>query len=339
LIQASSMAVTSQCKIALRPGSVFCFGTILSVADEKGILHRIADPPEKKLFLEIPRKAGTRQRTAQPRAPQTKTTFCKPRTGNLLARRTPLPTSPTKKWTRITRKREANVPKKGTELRRAIFPAPSPSKKDEKELATTVTPFYPDVLFIRGRLESSPISDDEPTVPGEEPPQREARRRRNIRRNIRRHHEAGERDPAQPVSRDEVSEVGETPDERVFRERKNSRRRDRRQAQDRDREQAEQGARLRRENPLFARNLNPDFARAMNTPSEVRGVLAQIADGLLQTPDAEGYRRLLTRAANHLLPIAHPPSDLRHTIKRRAELHQCFARPTTRKRDKAPGGE
>src|SRR5688572_26675268 len=38
----------------------------------------------------------------------------------------------------------------------------------------------------------------------------------------------------------------------------------------------------------------------MNTPSEVGGVLAQITDGLPGTPDAEGYRRLLTRAANHL---------------------------------------
>jgi hypothetical protein len=84
LIQASSMAVISQCKIALRPESVFCFGTILSVADEKGILHRIADPPEKKLSLEIPRKARTRQRTTQPPTPQTKTTFCKPRIGNYL---------------------------------------------------------------------------------------------------------------------------------------------------------------------------------------------------------------------------------------------------------------
>jgi hypothetical protein len=55
----------------------------------------------------------------------------------------------------------------------------------------------------------------------------------------------------------------------------------------------------------------------MNTPSEVRGVLAQIADGLPRTLDAEGYRRLLTRAANHLLPIAHPPSDLRHAINSR----------------------
>jgi hypothetical protein len=61
LIQASSMVVTSQCNIALRPGSVFCFGTISSVADEKGLLHRIADPPEKKPSLEISEKVGTRQ--------------------------------------------------------------------------------------------------------------------------------------------------------------------------------------------------------------------------------------------------------------------------------------
>jgi hypothetical protein len=129
-------------------------------------------------------------------------------------------------------------------------------------------------------------------------------RRRNRRRNIRRHHEAGERDPAQPVSWDEVSEVGETPDERVYQERRNSRRCDRQQAQD---QEQEQGARLRRENCFFARNLNPDFAHAMNTSSEVEGVLAQIAVGLPRTKDTEGYQRLLTRAANHLLPIAHPP--------------------------------
>jgi hypothetical protein len=115
------------------------------------------------------------------------------------------------------------------------------------------------------------------------------------------------------VSRDEISKVGETPDKRVFRERRNSCRRDRRQAQ----EQAEQEARQRRENPLFGRNLNPDFAQAMNTPSEVSGVLARIADGLPRTLDDEGYRRLLTRAANHLLPLAHPPSDLRHAINSR----------------------
>jgi hypothetical protein len=42
------------------------------------------------------------------------------------------------------------------------------------------------------------------------------------------------------------------------------------------------------------RTLYPNFARALNTLSEVGGVLAQIADGLPQTPDAEGYQRLLT---------------------------------------------
>jgi hypothetical protein len=122
------------------------------------------------------------------------------------------------------------------------------------------------------------------------------------------------------VSRDEISEVGETLEERVFRERRNSQRRDRRQAQ----EQAEQEARQRRENPLLGRNLNPDFARAMNTPSEVSGVLARIADGLPWTPDAEGYRRLLTRVANRLLPLAHPPSDLRHAINSRRDARSSI---------------
>jgi hypothetical protein len=42
------MAVTFHRKITLRPGSVFYFGTISSIADEEGTLHRIADPPKKK---------------------------------------------------------------------------------------------------------------------------------------------------------------------------------------------------------------------------------------------------------------------------------------------------
>jgi hypothetical protein len=57
----------------------------------------------------------------------------------------------------------------------------------------------------------------------------------------------------------------------------------------------------------------------MNTPREVGGVLARIADGLPRTLDAEGYRWLLTRAANHLLPLAHPPSDLQHAINSRRD--------------------
>jgi hypothetical protein len=43
-------------------------------------------------------------------------------------------------------------------------------------------------------------------------------------------------------------------------------------------------------------------------------VLAQIANGLPRTPDTEGYRRLLTQAANHLLHLAHPMNDLRYAI-------------------------
>jgi hypothetical protein len=238
------MAVTFHSKITVRPGSVFCFGTIPSIADEEGILHRIADPPEKKSPPTNSENAGG----TQPPALRKKIVSGKAGAESSLTRKTPLSTSPTKEWTRIARKRE-------TRERQVVLSVPPASKGNGKKIATTTAPFYPDVLFI-GRVESPAISDDEPTAPGEEPPQRESRRRRNRRRNVQRHHAAGERDPEQPVSRDEVSEIGETPEERVFRERRNSRRRDRRRTQ----EQAKQDARQRRENPLFGRNLNPDFA-------------------------------------------------------------------------------
>jgi hypothetical protein len=58
------MAIIFQHKIALRPRSVFCFGTISSMADEEGILHHIADPPEKKPSSKISEKAGTKQEIA-----------------------------------------------------------------------------------------------------------------------------------------------------------------------------------------------------------------------------------------------------------------------------------
>jgi hypothetical protein len=126
------------------------------------------------------------------------------------------------------KEKEANEAKD----RQAALSVPLSSKKGRKRIIATTVPFYPNILFIGGRAESNPISDDEPTALGEEPLHRESRRRRNQRRNIRRHHEAVERDPAQPVSRDEVSEVGETPEERVLRERRNSQRCDHRQAQE-----------------------------------------------------------------------------------------------------------
>jgi hypothetical protein len=218
-IQASSMAITFQHKIILRPGSVFCFGTISSVADEEGTLHRIVDLPERKPSSTISGKAGAEQEKARPPTLRAKTTSCKPGAEDHSTRRTPLSTSSTEKWTQITRKKEANEVK----ACQADLLVPPPSKENRKKLVATTVPFYPDILFIEGRVESTPVSDDEPTTPGEEPLQRESRRRRNRRRNVRRHHEAGERDPAQPVSRDEISEVGETPEEQVFRERRNSR--------------------------------------------------------------------------------------------------------------------
>jgi hypothetical protein len=217
-IQASSMAVTFKHKINLHPGYVFCFGTISSVADEEGTLHRIADPPERKSSSKISERIGAKQGKAQPPAPQEKITFSKLGAEGSSTRRTPLSTSPTEEWTRITRRKEANEVKG----RQAALSVPSPSKENRKKIVATAAPSYPDVLFIGGRVESNPISDDEPTAPGEEPLHRESRRRRKRRRNIRRHHEAGEQDPAQPVSRDEVSEVGETLEERVLRERRNS---------------------------------------------------------------------------------------------------------------------
>ena len=92
-IQASSMAVTFYSKITLRPGSIFCFETISSVADEEGTLHRIADPPEKKSPPTNPENAGE----AQPPALRKKIAFRKSGAESPLTRRTPLPTSPNKR--------------------------------------------------------------------------------------------------------------------------------------------------------------------------------------------------------------------------------------------------
>jgi hypothetical protein len=131
---------------------MFFFGTISSIADEKGTLHRIADPPKKKLSSEVPRKTRAEQRVAQPPTPRTKITLYKPKIRSFPTRRTLLSTSPTKEWTRITRKKEANVPRKRTGPRQIIFPTPSPSKEDRKKLFITVAPFYPDTLFIGGEI-------------------------------------------------------------------------------------------------------------------------------------------------------------------------------------------
>jgi hypothetical protein len=167
------MAVTFHSKIALRPGSVFCFGTISSVADEEGTLHRIADSPEKKSPPTNSENAGK----AQPPALRKKIVSGKSGAEGSLTQRTPLSTSPTTEWTQIARKKE-------TREKQVVLSVLLTSKENGKKVAATAAPFYPDVLFI-GRVESPTVSDDEPTTPGEEPPQRESRRRRNRRRNVR----------------------------------------------------------------------------------------------------------------------------------------------------------
>jgi hypothetical protein len=181
LIKASSIAITFKNKITIRPGAMFRFGTISCIVDEEWILHRVADPPEKKLSSGIPREAGARLRIAPPLAARGKMIPCGPRFGSLLenkdqlvgvslTRKTPLSTSPTKEWTQITRKKEINIPSQGRRTRQTTFPITPPSKEDRKKNTVAPTPFYPDVLLIQGRLESAPISDDEPTMQGEEPP-------------------------------------------------------------------------------------------------------------------------------------------------------------------------
>jgi hypothetical protein len=76
-----------------------------------------------------------------------------------------LSTSSTEIWTQITGRKEA----KKVKDHQTALSVPPPSKENRKKLVTMMVSFYPDVLFIGGRVESTPISDDEPTAPGEEP--------------------------------------------------------------------------------------------------------------------------------------------------------------------------
>ena len=130
-----------------------------SATDEEGTLHRIVDPPEKKSPPTNSENAGK----TLPPALRKKIISGKAGAGSSLTRKTPLSTSPTKEWTRIARKKE-------TRERPVVLPVPPTSKENGKKAAVAAIPFYPDVLFI-GRVESPTVSDDEPTAPGEEPPQ------------------------------------------------------------------------------------------------------------------------------------------------------------------------
>jgi hypothetical protein len=52
-----------------------------------------------------------------------------------------------------------------------------------------------------------------------------------------------------------------------------------------------------------------------------------------RTPDAEGYRRVLTQATNHLLPLAHPPNDLHHAINSRRDARSNISASHDRKHE------
>jgi hypothetical protein len=132
LTRASSIAITSQCKINLRLGSVFYFGTISSIADEKATLHRIVDPPKTRFSPEIPRKAGARQQIVQPPAPLAKTTSCKPKVVNLPARRTPLNTSPMKEWTWIKERKKQSFLERGQSSAELSFRHLRPQTRTER---------------------------------------------------------------------------------------------------------------------------------------------------------------------------------------------------------------
>jgi hypothetical protein len=121
MIQASSMAVTFHSKITVRPGSVFCFGTISSIADEEGILHRIADPPEKKSPPTNSENAGE----TRPPALRKKIVSGKAGAESSPTRKTPLSTSPMKEWTRITRKRPGKS--------KSFFPFLRPQRRTERK--------------------------------------------------------------------------------------------------------------------------------------------------------------------------------------------------------------
>jgi hypothetical protein len=124
-IQDSSITVTFHSKITLRPGSVFCFGTISSIADEEGSLHRIADPPKKKSTPTRSENIGAREEKARPPALQKKIALSKPGAESPLTRRTPLSTSRRKNGHRSQGRKKSGESK-------LLFPFLHPQRGTEK---------------------------------------------------------------------------------------------------------------------------------------------------------------------------------------------------------------
>jgi hypothetical protein len=148
------MAVTFKNKITLSLGAMFCFGTISCIADVEGTLHRVADPAKKRPSSKILREAKARLRTTPPLTARGKMVHCKPElriprenedqsVGVSLTQRTSLSTSPTKEWTRITQKKEVNIPCQGRRTHRATPSDTSALKggwEEEHRHATSLLP-------------------------------------------------------------------------------------------------------------------------------------------------------------------------------------------------------
>jgi hypothetical protein len=54
LINDDSMAIIFNTPITFNVGEVFRFGSVSYIADQEGVLHRIADPSEKRSSLMVP---------------------------------------------------------------------------------------------------------------------------------------------------------------------------------------------------------------------------------------------------------------------------------------------
>jgi hypothetical protein len=70
LIQNDSMAIIFNIPVTINAGVIFCFVSLSGIADQEGVLHRIADPSEKRSSLMAPNAgAGSSRLTPVRTAP------------------------------------------------------------------------------------------------------------------------------------------------------------------------------------------------------------------------------------------------------------------------------
>jgi hypothetical protein len=78
---------------------------------------------------------------------------------------------PTWEWTQITRRKGAESLSTTIAVgaKPKTIPHVPPAWETTGSREATPSSYFPDVLFIQGRIEDTPIFDDEATVPEEEP--------------------------------------------------------------------------------------------------------------------------------------------------------------------------